>query len=59
MRTHCRNGHYLTEENTYRAKNGDHVCRTCLKKCSKRYQQRSYERQLHFSIEDSEVYRER
>jgi HNH endonuclease len=47
MRTYCRNGHFLTEENTYLAKNGDRVCRTCLKKRSKKYQQRSYERQLH------------
>ncbi|HKF38799.1 MAG TPA: HNH endonuclease signature motif containing protein [Ktedonobacteraceae bacterium] len=47
MRTHCRNGHFLTVENTYLAKNGNRICRTCLKKRSKKYQQRSYERQLH------------
>lgn len=35
-RTHCVHGHELTEENTYRRRNGSRECRTCIRARNRR-----------------------
>jgi hypothetical protein len=41
-RTHCRNGHEFTEENTYiHPTGGSRTCRTCRSKTRKAYRERT------------------
>lgn len=40
-KTHCKNGHEFTEENTYAHPNGSKVCRTCTAESRRRYEQRA------------------
>ncbi len=39
-RTHCVNGHALTEDNTYRPPGRGRACRTCLRAAGRAYKQR-------------------
>lgn len=43
-RTHCRRGHELTEENTYRWR-GTRACRACIRRRTREYYQRSRAKQ--------------
>jgi hypothetical protein len=40
VRTHCRNGHEYTPENTRRTKNGFRACRVCARKGSRNYKKK-------------------
>lgn len=40
QKTHCKNGHAFTSENTYRPKSGGRVCRKCMVMWQRQYQQR-------------------
>lgn len=39
-KTHCKNGHEFTDENTYVDKNGSRYCRECKREWSKKYREK-------------------
>lgn len=45
-RDQCVNGHLFTPDNTYRAKSGTRVCRTCQRVASQRYRERKQREQI-------------
>lgn len=44
LKTHCKRGHPFDEANTYRASNGQRVCRKCMAAHQRAYQVRKRER---------------